>query len=57
MIRFGIDSLLISADDIQETGGHINDADCLKALQAASELLQNIELMKLITEALRRIRK
>ena len=57
MIRFGIDSLLISADDIQETGGHINDADCLKALQAGSELLQNIELMKLITEALRRIRK
>ena len=31
---------MTSGDDIQETGGHINDADCLKALQAASELLR-----------------
>ena len=41
MIRWGNDSILTSGDDIQETGGHINDADCLKALQAASELHQN----------------
>ena len=43
MIRLGNDSTVTSGDDIQETGGHINDADCLKALQAASELHQNIE--------------
>ena len=45
MIRLGNDSIMTSGDDIQETGGHINDADCLKALQAASELHQNIEII------------
>ena len=34
----GADLVPYSVDDTQETGGHINDADCLMALQAASEL-------------------
>ena len=44
--EWGADLITHSVDDTQETGGHINDADCLMALQAASELLKSMDNQK-----------